>query len=159
MSITDQILSDREQTHGLFREVASYSQAFKNMMRTSRNWQRLDVAQAQALEVVADKVARILCGDPSYQDHWQDGAGYFELVLRDLVQAQAPVTRATMPDRLSDEPLDARPRHKRTVWLNIYGSGIVPEACSAKERADFYAGCNRIACIKVELDFEEGEGL
>jgi len=109
MSITDQILSDREQTHGLFREVASYSQAFKNMMRTSRNWNRLDVAQAQALEVIADKVARILCGDPSYQDHWQDGAGYFELVLRDLVQAQAPVTmpRATMPDRPDDEPLDA----------------------------------------------------
>ena len=55
--------------------------------------------------------------------------------------------------------IEVRPRHKRTVWLNIYGSSIVPEACSAKERADFYAGCNRIACIKVELDFEEGEGL
>ena len=109
MSITDQILNEREQTHGAFREVASYSQAFKNMMRTSRNWNRLDVAQAQALEVVADKVARILCGDPSFTDHWQDGAGYFELVLRDLMQAQAPVTmpRATMPDRPDDEPLDA----------------------------------------------------
>jgi hypothetical protein len=65
---------------------------------------------------------------------------------------------------LTDKPhgkdlIEVRPRHKRTVWLNVYGSGIVPEACSAKERADFYAGCNRIACIKVELDFEEGEGL
>ena len=108
MSITDQILSDREQTHGLFREAAGYSQAIKQLMRTSRNWNRLDVAQAQALEVVADKVARILCGDPSFQDHWQDGAGYFELVLRDLVQAQAPVTReVSMPDRPDDEPLDA----------------------------------------------------
>ena len=109
MSITDQILNDREQTHGAFREVAGYSQAFKNLMRTARNWNRLDVAQAQALEVIADKVARILCGDPSFTDHWQDGAGYFELVLRDLVQAQAPVTmpRATMPDRPDDEPLDA----------------------------------------------------
>jgi hypothetical protein len=109
MSITDQILSEREQTHGLFREVAGYSQAIKNVMRTSRNWNRLDVAQAQALEVVADKVARILCGDPSFSDHWQDGAGYFELVVRDLAQAQAPVTmpRATMPDRPDDEPLDA----------------------------------------------------
>ena len=55
--------------------------------------------------------------------------------------------------------IEVRPRHQRTVWVNIYGSGIVPEACSAKERADFYAGCNRIACIKVELDFQEGEGL
>ena len=109
MSITDQILSDREQTHGLFREVAGYSQAIKQLMRTSRNWNRFDVAQAQALEVIADKVARILCGDPSFPDHWQDGAGYFELVLRDLVQAQTPAAmpRATMPDRPGDEPLDA----------------------------------------------------
>jgi hypothetical protein len=109
MSITDQILNEREQTHGAFREVAGYSQAIKQLMRSSRNWNRFDVAQAQALEVIADKVARILCGDPSFPDHWQDGAGYFELVLRDLVQAQAPVTmpRATMPDRPDDEPLDA----------------------------------------------------
>jgi hypothetical protein len=48
----------------------------------------LDVTQAQALEVVADKVARILCGDPSHLDHWQDGAGYFELVARELTETQ-----------------------------------------------------------------------
>lgn len=60
------------------------------------------------------------------------------------------------------QPLDlieVRPRHKRTVWLNVYGSGIVPEACSSKERADLAAACGRIACLRVELDFEEGEGL
>lgn len=109
MSNTDQILNEREQTHGSYREVAGYSQAIKNIMRTARNWNRLDVAQAQALEVVADKVARILCGDPAFADHWQDGAGYFELVVRDLAQAQAPAAmpRATMPDRPDDEPLDA----------------------------------------------------
>lgn len=113
MTMIDQILADRELTHGSFREVAGYSQAIKNIMRTSRNWNRLDVAQAQALELIADKVARILCGDPAHPDHWQDGAGYFELVVRDLAQAQAPMTRevemprATMPDRLGDEPLDA----------------------------------------------------
>ena len=103
MSITDQILSDREQTHGAFREVAGYSQAMKTLMRSSRNWERLDVAQAQALEVVADKVARILCGDPSFADHWQDGAGYFELVVRDLSDAR----QTSIPTRHGDEPLDA----------------------------------------------------
>ena len=55
--------------------------------------------------------------------------------------------------------IEVRPRHKRTVWLNVYGSGVVPEACSSKERADLAAGCGRIACIKIELDFEEGQGL
>ena len=113
MSITDQILNEREQTHGPFREVAGYSQAIKNIMRTARNWNRLDVTQAQVLEVVADKMARILCGDPSFLDHWQDGAGYFELAVRERAHAQGLATRevemprATMPDRPDDEPLDA----------------------------------------------------
>mgnify|MGYP000497041576 CR=1 FL=1 len=99
----DQILNEREQTHGQFREVAGYAQALKTLMRSSRNWERLDVAQAQALEVIADKMARILCGDPSYADHWQDGAGYFELVVRDLTAAR----QTSIPARPGDEPLDA----------------------------------------------------
>ena len=106
MSITDQILSEREQTHGAYREVASYSQALKQLMRSSRNWERLDVAQAQTLEVVADKVARILCGDPGFLDHWQDGAGYFELVVRDLTEARQ-LARPPAPERPSDALPDA----------------------------------------------------
>ena len=108
MSITDQILSEREQTHGAYREVAGYSQTIKKIMRTSRNWERLDPVQAQTLELEADKIARILCGDPSYLDHWRDGAGYFELVARDLAQAQAAHrAQAASLDRPDDEPLDA----------------------------------------------------
>ena len=55
--------------------------------------------------------------------------------------------------------IEVRPRHKRTVWINMYGTGIVGETCSSKQHADLAAACYRIACIKVELDFEEGEGL
>jgi hypothetical protein len=53
--------------------------------------------------------------------------------------------------------IEVRPRHKRTVWLNVYNNGI--REWRTKEDADRYAGDTRIACIKVELDFEEGEGL
>ena len=104
MSTIQEILSEREQTHGAYREVASYSQALKQLMRSSRNWERLDVAQAQTLEVVADKMARILCGDPSFLDHWQDGAGYFELVVRDLTEARQ-LARPPAPE----QPGDATP--------------------------------------------------
>jgi len=55
--------------------------------------------------------------------------------------------------------IEIRPRHKRTVWLNMYGTGIVGETCSSKQHADLAAACYRIACIKVDLDFGEGEGL
>ena len=54
--------------------------------------------------------------------------------------------------------IEHRPRHKRTVWLNVYPSSIVWDH-TTKEKADKFASYERIACIKVELDFEEGEGL
>jgi hypothetical protein len=53
--------------------------------------------------------------------------------------------------------IEVRPRHKRAVWLNVYNNGI--REWRTKEDADRYAGDTRIACIKVDLDFEEGEGL
>ena len=55
------------------------------------------------------------------------------------------------------QPLDiieVRPRHKRTVWLHVFENSFV---CSTEKA--HYDITNRIACIKVELDFEEGEGL
>jgi len=59
------------------------------------------------------------------------------------------------------QPLDlieVRPRHKRTVWLNVYGIPSDVTAYNNKWKAD-QSVSPRIACIKVELDFEEGEGL
>jgi hypothetical protein len=53
--------------------------------------------------------------------------------------------------------IEVRPRHKRTVWVNIYDDSK-PALHLSRELADQYR-CDRIACIKVELDFEEGEGL
>jgi len=53
--------------------------------------------------------------------------------------------------------IEVRPHHKRTVWLNVYDDGVGP--WNSKEDANMYATCSRLACIKVELDFEEGEGL
>lgn len=52
---------------------------------------------------------------------------------------------------------EVRPRHKRTVWVNIYDDSK-PALHLSRELADQYR-CDRIACIKFELDFEEGEGL
>jgi hypothetical protein len=54
--------------------------------------------------------------------------------------------------------IEVRPRHKRTVWLNVYENGEY--AWPRKDMADkVIDSADRIACIKVELDFEEGEGL
>jgi hypothetical protein len=53
--------------------------------------------------------------------------------------------------------IEVRPRHKRTAWVNVYEDNR-PTLHLSRELADQYC-CDRTACIKVELDFEEGEGL
>jgi len=53
--------------------------------------------------------------------------------------------------------IEVRPRHKRTVWLNAYGDNT-NSVYGSKEAADRFTHC-RIACIKVDLDFAEGDGL
>jgi hypothetical protein len=57
----------------------------------------------------------------------------------------------------SGDLIEVRPRHKRMVWVNVYGDSK-PALHLSRELADQYR-LDRIACIKVELDFEEGEGL
>ena len=54
--------------------------------------------------------------------------------------------------------IEVRPRHKRTVWLNVC-EHVVMGCYENKWEADSCAGKDRLACIKVDLDFEEGEGL
>lgn len=58
---------------------------------------------------------------------------------------------------------EVKPRIKRTVWLNVYGVeaavlSITSSHCS-KGEADCLAAPYRKACIRVDIDCEEGEGL
>ena len=58
--------------------------------------------------------------------------------------------------RFSDDLIEVRPRHKRTVWLSVFHHNVMASFTSEGAKS---IGYGRIACIKVELDFEEGEGL
>jgi hypothetical protein len=53
--------------------------------------------------------------------------------------------------------IEVRPRHKRTVWVTVYPMNRY-QISDDNIQCDIYPP-KRIACIKVELDFEEGEGL
>jgi hypothetical protein len=58
-----------------------------------------------------------------------------------------------------DDLVEVKPRHKRTVWLNVYDNEVIHGGWRTKEEADNISHRNRVACIKLDLDFEEGEGL
>ena len=53
--------------------------------------------------------------------------------------------------------IEVRPRHKRTVWVTVYPMNRY-YISDENIQCDIYPP-KRIACIKVELDFAEGDGL
>ncbi len=102
MSI-ESTLAERGNRYGDFTDHARLCQQLKFDMTnfsvttqtddsiTSRiPWMYLADAQKQALEVIADKIARILSGDPNYADNWHDIQGYAKLVEDRLPKPEEP---------------------------------------------------------------------
>lgn len=71
-----QVIKEREKTHGNYQTQSSLAQKLKKAFRGSPNWSKLNEPQAEALEAIAVKLARILAGDANCKDHWLDIQGY-----------------------------------------------------------------------------------
>lgn len=83
MTIND-TLSEREKTHGFYRNQAAVTQQLKNVMHETPQWKDLEYFQAQSLDAICDKIGRILMGNPNFKEHWWDIQGYSALVHREL---------------------------------------------------------------------------
>jgi len=59
-------LTERGARYGDFADHAVIAQALQDVMRDAPGWCALDPTKRQALSVIADKIARILNGDPNY---------------------------------------------------------------------------------------------
>ena len=53
--------------------------------------------------------------------------------------------------------IELKPRIKRTLWVNLFPHTTA--MFSHKLDADVYASSARLACVKFEIDVEEGHGL
>ena len=76
----DTLLDDRGETYGPFLTHALITQQIKCAMSQTDKWNDLAVDQAEALEMIAHKIGRIVNGNPDYIDSWVDIAGYAKLV-------------------------------------------------------------------------------
>ena len=81
----EKTLNDRDGRYGGFANVAGVAQDLQDVMRGAPGWAGLSKVQKQALTVTADKIARILCGDPNWVDNWHDIQGYSRLVETDIL--------------------------------------------------------------------------
>ena len=82
----DKILQERAQSYGTFVSLAKTAQEFKSVLYRelgSRN-KRLADDQAEALDMIIHKIARIINGNADIADHYFDIAGYATLVAERL---------------------------------------------------------------------------
>jgi hypothetical protein len=80
VSSVEETLRQRGERYGDFTNHALVAQELQDSMRSvGRGWSCLTPVKKQALTVIADKIARILTGDPEYRDNWHDIQGYAKL--------------------------------------------------------------------------------
>ena len=78
------VLQQRGSRYGEFKDNADISQQLKSVMYSSTNYYSLPNDMKESLQMIAHKIARILEGDPYYDDSWVDIAGYAKLVANRL---------------------------------------------------------------------------
>lgn len=86
---TEDIIKTRHSTHGNWADQARIAGELKTLMRKHIDAQHIEKlsngqlplspARREALDMILTKVARIIAGDASFPDHWDDIAGYAQL--------------------------------------------------------------------------------
>jgi hypothetical protein len=76
---TTALLAARGTTHGRFEDNARHAQALRAQWRTSVHWKWMPPEHREALDHIAGKLSRILSGQSTFKDHWDDVAGYATL--------------------------------------------------------------------------------
>lgn len=69
----------RGSTHGDYTHMSITIQNIKNAMHSGEAWGMCSAMQREALELIATKIGRIVCGDSNCIDHWDDVIGYATL--------------------------------------------------------------------------------
>lgn len=83
----DETLQQRGTRYGSFSQHATLSQQLKNAIfqhAAVHAITSMTPAQAEAIEMICHKLARIANGDPNYDDSWRDIAGYSQLIVDNL---------------------------------------------------------------------------
>lgn len=79
MSDIDITLKERGSRYGDFSDNAKISEQLMEFIRLQSGYEKLRDVHKAALNVITQKIARIVNGDPEYKDNWHDIAGYAKL--------------------------------------------------------------------------------
>lgn len=79
MSDINKTLAERGSKYGDFTDNARISEGLMDLLRREEGYQNLRPIHRAALNVITQKMARIVNGDPEYLDNWHDMEGYSKL--------------------------------------------------------------------------------
>lgn len=82
----DDTLEERGKRYGTFEKHSELSQKLLGDIRyhCAVYDKKLSHVHTEALSMICHKIARIVNGDPDYDDSWRDIAGYAQLVVKHL---------------------------------------------------------------------------
>lgn len=78
----EETLEERGSRYGSFASHAEFAEMINAVYEHSDNWKIMKPDAKESLRIIANKIGRILNGDPEYDDNWRDIAGYATLVLK-----------------------------------------------------------------------------
>jgi hypothetical protein len=75
-------LTERGERYGKYLNVSKTSQLLKGIVAQGliQSGNELDYDMRESLDLICNKIARIVSGDSTYHDSWIDIAGYAKLV-------------------------------------------------------------------------------
>lgn len=93
---TEDLLNERNATHGSFIVNSAVSQSLKRLLSgrlTAKEledtrqyfidgYSQLEMIHVEALDHTCGKLGRIYAGQPTFDDHWDDSSGYFKLPVK-----------------------------------------------------------------------------
>lgn len=80
MANINDTLNERGERYGSFEMQAEVTQQLKNLIFSYKKRFDFNYDQVEALEMICNKLGRIINGDHNYADSWVDIAGYSKLV-------------------------------------------------------------------------------
>lgn len=69
----------RYNVNGTYSDHGDLTQGMKALCRSHRGWFSLHSGHKEAVDMILHKLARVINGDPYYDDNWRDIGGYAKL--------------------------------------------------------------------------------
>lgn len=82
MDLVNEVLEQRQKVHGSYHDYANINGSIMKLIRSTANYEKLENKERSSLDMIVSKISRILSGDPHFEDHWVDIAGYATLVVK-----------------------------------------------------------------------------